>query len=69
MKQYMLFDLDGTLTVPMEGITTCVQYALKSFCIEEADLDKLEPFIGPPFKDSFMEFYNMTSEQADEAVA
>lgn len=69
MKQYMLFDLDGTLTDPKEGITTCVQYALKSFGIEEPDLDKLEPFIGPPLKDSFMEFYNMTSEQADEAVA
>lgn len=41
MKQYMLFDLDGTLTDPKEGITTCVQYALKSFGIEEPDLDKL----------------------------
>ena len=28
MKKYVLFDLDGTLTDPMVGITTCVQYAL-----------------------------------------
>lgn len=68
MKNYLLFDLDGTLTDPKEGICTCVQYALASFGIEEPDLDKLEPFIGPPLKDSFMEFYNMSEEQAEAAV-
>lgn len=68
MKEYLLFDLDGTLTDPKVGITTCVQYALRAFGIEELDLDKLEPFIGPPLKDSFMQFYHMTDEQADVAV-
>lgn len=68
MKNYLLFDLDGTLTDPKEGITKCVQYALHSFGIEEPDLDKLEPFIGPPLKESFMEFYQMSEEQAAQAV-
>lgn len=68
MKEYLLFDLDGTLTDPKIGITTCVQYALKSFGIEEPDLDKLEPFIGPPLKDSFMQFYQMDEKQAEVAV-
>lgn len=68
MKKYFLFDLDGTLTDPKVGITSCVQYALHSFGIEEPDLDKLEPFIGPPLKDSFMEFYGMDEEQARGAV-
>lgn len=68
MKKYFLFDLDGTLTDPKVGITTCVQYALHSLGIEEPDLDKLEPFIGPPLKDSFMEFYGMDGEQAAAAV-
>ena len=69
MKKYLLFDLDGTLTDPKVGICTCVQYALADLGIEEPDLDKLEPFIGPPLKDSFMKFYNLTQEQADRAIA
>ncbi len=67
-KKYILFDLDGTLTDPKVGICTCVQYALKEFGIEEPDLDKLEPFIGPPLKDSFMEFYGLSEEQAEAAI-
>lgn len=68
MYRYLFFDLDGTLTNPKEGITKCVQYALRHFGIEEPDLDKLEPFIGPPLVDSFMEYYGLTPEQAREAV-
>ena len=67
MFQYVLFDLDGTLTDPKLGITTCVQYALKSFGIEEENLDKLEPFIGPPLIESFKQFYGFSQEQAIQA--
>lgn len=69
MYDYLLFDLDGTLTDPKEGITKSVQYALKAFGIDEPDLDKLEPFIGPPLKDSFMQFYGFDDAKAEEAVA
>lgn len=68
-KEYLLFDLDGTLTDPKQGITKCVQYALRSFGIDEPDLDKLEPFIGPPLKKSFMEFYGFDDDKAELAVA
>ena len=67
-KNYILFDLDGTLTDPKVGICTCAQYALKAFDIEEPDLDKLEPFIGPPLKDSFMQYYGLSEEQALVAI-
>ena len=34
-KQYILFDLDGTVTEPFEGITNCVAYALKHFILND----------------------------------
>ena len=67
MKKILLFDLDGTLTDPKEGITKCVQYALKYFGIE-AELEQLMCFIGPPLVDSFKEFYGMCEEDALLAV-
>lgn len=68
MYKYILFDLDGTLTDPREGITKSVQYALSHMGIEEPDLKKLEPFIGPPLIDSFMEYYGFSLEEARKAT-
>lgn len=66
--QYILFDLDGTLTEPKEGITKSVAYALEYYGIHVEDLDTLCPFIGPPLKESFMKFYGFDEEKAEEAV-
>ena len=66
--QLLLFDLDGTLTDPKEGITKSVAYALKHFGIQ-ADPDNLTAFIGPPLKDSFMQYYDFPEEKAMEAIS
>lgn len=68
MYQVVLFDLDGTLTDPMEGITKSVQYALDYYGIHEHDLNRLKKFIGPPLRESFMKFYGFDSEKAEEAI-
>lgn len=65
---HLLFDLDGTLTDPMEGITRSVQYSLRHFGIEVTDLRSLTPFIGPPLSDSFREFYGFGDERIPEAI-
>lgn len=67
MKRYILFDLDGTLTDPEEGITKSVQYALAKLGIEE-DSNNLTKFIGPPLKESFSVFYGFDREKAEKAV-
>lgn len=68
MAQYLLFDLDGTLTDPKEGITKCVQHALRQFGIDEPDADRLTCFIGPPLAASFTEFYGFDEQKAALAV-
>jgi len=66
--EYILFDLDGTITDSGEGITKSVQYALKYFDIIENNLDDLHKFIGPPLKESFKEYYKFDEEKADLAL-
>ncbi len=69
MYQYILFDLDGTLTDPGLGITNSVMHALKRFQIEAPDRKALYPFIGPPLQDSFAKYYGFSEEQAQLAIS
>ena len=62
--KYLLFDLDGTISDPKEGITKSFQYALNHFGVEVSSLDELEPVIGPPLKNSFMELFHFSEEDA-----
>lgn len=64
----ILFDLDGTLTDPREGITRSVQYALAKLGIHESDLTALEHFIGPPLLQCFMHSYGFDQATAWQAV-
>lgn len=66
--KYILFDLDGTLTNPKEGITKCVQHALRYFGIEK-ECDELTSFIGPPLKEQFMKFAGLNEKDAEKAVS
>lgn len=65
---YILIDLDGTITNPKEGITKSVQYALHAMDIHIEDLDSLTKHIGPPLRDGFMEYYGFDEEEAEMAV-
>ena len=65
----ILFDLDGTVTDPKEGITRSVAYALEHFGIHVEDLDTLKKFIGPPLLESFSEYYGLSDEDCKTAVA
>ncbi len=62
-----LFDLDGTLTDPKEGITRSAAHALRRFGIE-ADPEELTFFIGPPLYESF-ERFNIPEARMEEAIA
>lgn len=64
----ILFDLDGTLTDPAEGITKAVEVALNHYGITVEDRSTLNKFIGPPLDESFPEFYGFNDEQVREAT-
>ena len=64
----ILFDLDGTLTDPGEGITNSVAHALRCFGITPPEREALYPFIGPPLVDSFKNFYGFSDADARRAV-
>lgn len=65
---YVFFDLDGTLTDPMLGITNSVMHALKHFGIDVRNRADLYPFIGPPLTDSFAKYYGLTPEQSELGI-
>lgn len=71
LKKYdvILFDLDGTLTDPAEGITNSVEYALNFYGIKVESKSELNCFIGPPLYASFEKYYGFSKEKAIEAVA
>ena len=65
----IIFDLDGTITEPVEGITNALIYALGKFHIQVEERSSLFKFIGPPLIESFREIYGFDDEKAKQAVA
>ena len=69
-KQYILFDLDGTITDSKPGILKSMQYAAKHFGIDikNEELDSYSFFLGPPLQDSFKNYFKFDDEKTKEAV-
>lgn len=67
--QYILFDLDGTLTDSGPGIVHAIQYALAHLGKKEEDQTVLyRNFIGPPLSVSFPKVYGFSREKTMEAI-
>lgn len=65
----VLFDLDGTLTDPAEGITNAVRYALTGVGRPVPPYKELLRFIGPPLLEAFRDFCGMSEEESLRALA
>lgn len=68
MFTHILFDLDGTLTDPAEGIFRSLRHTLLQFGLQEVDEKRLKSFIGPPLYESFRTMYGFNEQQVQEAV-
>lgn len=67
--RYIFWDLDGTLLDTYEGVSKCVQYALKFYGIQIEDRETLRKFIGPPLRESFPRLAHLPEKDVEDAVA
>jgi phosphoglycolate phosphatase len=66
----VLFDLDGTLTDPFDGITRSIQYALECMGVPVPGAQELRWCIGPPLWDSFAVLLKTDDRSVqDQAIA
>ena len=61
-RMNVLFDLDGTLTDPKEGIIACFRYALETLGRDSPGDRELERFIGPPLRESLSTLVGASDE-------
>ncbi len=66
----ILIDLDGTLTDPKLGITTCIRYAMQKLGRPLADEVDLDWCIGPPLKSSLAKLLQSDNDKlAEQALS
>ena len=67
MKEYLFFDLDGTLTDSAPGIIRSAKYAMSHFGITLDDRT-MHRFIGPPLAESFRNLCGLSERDSLEAI-
>ncbi|MCL2087616.1 MAG: HAD hydrolase-like protein [Oscillospiraceae bacterium] len=64
----VLFDLDGTLIDPYEGISNTILHVLEQFGDEKLSSEVLVKFIGPPLIEGFKMFAGYDDKKARKAL-
>ena len=64
----VLFDLDGTLTDPAEGITNALMHAQRRLGRPVSPREDLFVFIGPPLIETFMSEWGLSREESEQAL-
>ena len=65
---YILFDLDGTLSKSAEGIRYSLEKTIEEIGCQNFDTSDYKLYIGPPLVDTFMNYCNIGREDALNAV-
>jgi phosphoglycolate phosphatase len=58
----ILFDLDGTISDPLEGIGRSINYALAHFGYKQLKLPELAKYVGSPLDETFKEITGNEAE-------
>ena len=65
---YVLFDLDGTLSQSAPGIRRCIELTLEKMGKEAPDLSDYSRYIGPPLITTFQKLCKLSLDEAKEAL-
>ncbi len=66
---HLFFDMDGTLIDSKPGIFNSIYYTLRKLQLPESEWPvDLNPFIGPPLRESFRSLFGFSSEMAEHAT-
>jgi phosphoglycolate phosphatase len=68
MYDLLLFDLDGTLSDPLEGSVNCTNYALSTNGFAEIGPDEVAALIGPPLNEAFEAIVGSDSAELIDAL-
>lgn len=65
---YVLFDLDGTLSDTSRGVFNATDYMIEKLGYRKLSLEEKKSILGPPLWQTFSRFFNVTGEELDRAV-
>ena len=58
----IIFDLDGTISDPLVGISTSINHALHAHGYDIVDMEEVRPMIGPPLTEIFEHLIGKVTE-------
>jgi phosphoglycolate phosphatase len=65
----IIFDLDGTISDPLVGISNSINYALDAYNYEVVDMELVRPLVGPQLTEIFEHLIgNITESRLHELV-
>lgn len=65
---YILFDLDGTLTASAEGVRVSLEYAMQTLALPCPDLSDYTLYVGPPLEDIFRDICSVPEALISRAM-
>jgi phosphoglycolate phosphatase len=62
------FDLDGTISDPIVGVSASINYALEKLGLPSKDPAALEAYIGPPLQEIFADLFGKKNDELIQAA-
>lgn len=66
--QHLIFDLDGTISNPREGIFNAYRYAFGKMDLPIPDDDRLKQYVGPPLRTVFASYLDNNEDKVQDAI-